>query len=137
MFIYVTDSKNSKNPENLKSGQKSGSGIRKILDLKLFLKSDFKGGLWSKKNQKSGYFPQKSMFFAFFISASFCQVTEGLMSLKLVTKRSKWLRVFQGPKPPKLFFREKTGSGKSGKKSGKKSGYQFFLFLVRYSEWTL
>ena len=131
MFIYVTDSKNSKNPENLKSGQKSGSGIRKILDLKLFLKSDFKGGLWSKKIQKSGYFPQKSMFFAFFISASFCQVTEGLISLKLVTKRSKWPRVWPPATSRTLFFREKTGSGKSGKNPDRR----FLVFSIRFWLW--
>ena len=55
------------------------------------------------------------MFFAFFISASFCQVTEGLMSLKLVTKRSKWQRVWPLASLSNLFFREKTGSGNSGK----------------------
>ena len=35
--------------------------------------------------------------------------------------------------PSKKKIREKSGSGKSGKKSG----YQIFLFLVRFSEWTI
>ena len=50
-----------------------------------------------------------------------------------MTKRFKWPRVFQGTKRHKKNFREKTGSGKSGKNPDMK----FLIFRTRFWEWTL
>ena len=127
-----------KNLENIQSrskireissqGQKSGSGIPEKFLYKIFIKSHFRGGLCYKFFLKNDSNPQKSRFFAFFMLSTFLHKKKGLIYCYLVTKWSKWLRAWLCTSPRTVFFREKTGSGKSGKNPDAK----FRIFGVRF-----
>ena len=68
------------------------------------------------------------MFFAFFISASFCQVAKLNKIWNRLVFTTKWRRVWPWASLSNFFFLEKTGSGKSGKNPDMK----FREFLDRY-----
>ena len=131
-----------KNPENIQSGskirkiyslgRKSGSRIPENFVHEIFIKSHFRGGLCYKFFLKNDSNPQKSRFFAFFMLSTFLHKKKGLIYCYLVTKWSKWLRAWLCASPRTVFFREKTGSGKSGKNPDMK----FPIFVVRYWDWT-
>ena len=73
------------------------------------------------------------MFFAFFMCSSFLQQAKLHIEFMQQKWAKNWQRVGPSPSLSKQKFREKTGSGKSGKNPDIK----FLLFWVRYQEWIL
>ena len=138
--IYTTDSKNPENPENVESGWKSGSGIP---EKKFFLKFFFFNCEQFLLNtflsemiiypKKMCFLPKKVCFLYFSCSPPSSTRPNCLYNLCSKSGQKIDQEFDFAQSPPTIFFREKTGSGKSGKNPDMK----FLIFWVRFWERTL